>query len=163
TLPPSRYAEGHQIAAFYRRAEERLAALPGVESVSTASFLPGDDNWDETEFHIEGRPAPPPGQAQIITYQKVGSDYFGARALPILKGRGFSASDAAAAPRVAVISEATARRYFPDEDPLGRRIKAGAAESASSPYTVVGVADNISRFMFDRESQPMLYVPNQQA
>jgi putative ABC transport system permease protein len=163
TLPRSRYAEGQQRAAFYRRAEERLVALPGVESVSTASFLPGDDRWDETEFHIEGRPAPPPGQAQIITYQKVGADYFHTVRIPILKGRAFSASDAADAPRVAVISEATARRYFPNEDPLGRRIKAGAAESAAPSYTVVGVAGDISRFMFDRETQPMLYVPNQQA
>jgi putative ABC transport system permease protein len=163
TLPRSRYAEGRQRATFYRRAEERLAALPGVESVSTASFLPGDDNWNETEFHIEGRPAPPPGQAQIITYQKVGADYFHTVRIPILKGRAFSASDAADAPRVAVISKATARRYFPDEDPLGRRIKAGAAESAAPSYTVVGVAGDISRFMLDRETQPMLYVPNQQA
>jgi putative ABC transport system permease protein len=162
TLPPSRYAEAHQIAAFYRQAQERLSALPGVESVSSASFLPGDDNWDETEFQIEGQPAPPPGQARIITYQKAGADYFRTVRIPIVKGRAFSANDGEEAPRVAVISEAMARRYFPNEDPLGRRVKVGAADSASSWYTVVGVASDISRFMFDREVQPMLYVPNQQ-
>lgn len=163
TLPRSRYAEARHRADFYRQAEERLAALPGVESVSTASFLPGGDNWDETEFHIEGQPAAPPGQAQIITYQKVGADYFRTVRIPILKGRAFLASDAEDAPRVAVISEAMTRRYFPNDDPLGRRINAGAGERAAPSYTVVGVAGDISRFMFDRETQPMLYVPNQQS
>jgi putative ABC transport system permease protein len=162
TLPPSRYPEGHQIAAFQRQARERIAALPGVESASSASFLPGDDNWDETQFHIEAQPAPPPGQARVITCQKVSADYFRTVRIPIVKGRAFSANDGENAPRVAVISEALARRYFPNEDPLGRRIKPGAAESVAPWYTVVGVAGDISRFMFDRETQPQLYLPNQQ-
>src|SRR5262245_7036971 len=75
-LPSSRYAEGRQIAAFHRLAQERLAALPGVESASSASFLPGSDNWDSIEFQIDGRLAPPPGQEREITYQKAGADYF---------------------------------------------------------------------------------------
>ncbi len=64
---------------------------------------------------------------------------------------------------MAVISEAMARRYFPNEDPIGRRVKAGVAESAAPWHTIVGVAGDISRFMFDREVQPMLYLPNQQS
>jgi putative ABC transport system permease protein len=159
-LPSSRYAEGRQIAAFHRLAQERLAALPGVESASSASFLPGSDNWDLTEFQIEGRPAPR-GQEREITYQKAGADYFRTVRIPIVKGRAFSGADAEDAPRVAVISEALARRYFPNEDPLGRRVKVGAAESAPW-HTIVGVAGDVSRFMFDRETQPILYLSNQQ-
>ncbi len=162
TLQQSRYAEAHQIAAFHRQAQERLSALPGVESASSASFLPGDNNWDSTEFHIDGRPAPSPGQERVITFQKAGADYFRTVRIPIIKGRAFSVSDGEDAPRVAVISELMAQRYFPNEDPLGRRIKAGAAESAAPWHTIVGVAGDISRFMFDRETQPMLYLPNQQ-
>jgi putative ABC transport system permease protein len=161
TLPPSRYAEGRQIAAFQRQAQERLSALPGVESASSASFLPGTDKWDSIEFQIEGRPAPPPGQEREITYQKAGADYFQTVRIPIIKGRAFSANDGEGAPRVAVISETLARRYFPNEDPIGRRVKAGAAESAPW-YTIIGVAGDVSRFMFDRETPPMLYLPNQQ-
>jgi putative ABC transport system permease protein len=63
---------------------------------------------------------------------------------------------------VAVISETLARRYFPNEDPLGQRVKVGAAESAGPWYTIVGVAGDVQRFMLDREMQPMLYLPNQQ-
>jgi len=162
TLPPSRYAEGRQIAAFHRQAQERLSALPGVESASLASFLPGSDSWDSIEFQIEGQPATLPGQKREITYQKAGAGYFQTVRIPIIKGRAFSASDGEDAPRVAVISEAMARRYFPNEDPLGRRVKVGAVESTPPWYTVVGVAGDVSRFMFDRETPPMLYLPNQQ-
>ncbi|HEY6402309.1 MAG TPA: ABC transporter permease, partial [Blastocatellia bacterium] len=159
-LPWSRYAEARQIATFHRLAQERLAALPGVESASSASFLPGSDNWDLTEFQIEGRPAPR-GQEREITYQKAGADYFRTVRIPIVKGRAFSGTDAEDAPRVAVISEALARRYFPNEDPLGRRVKVGTANTAPW-HTIIGVAGDVSRFMFDRETQPILYLPNQQ-
>jgi putative ABC transport system permease protein len=159
-LPSSRYAEGRQIAAFYRLAQERLAALPGVESATSARFLPGTDDWNSTEFQIEGRPAPP-GQESVITSQQVGANYFRTVRIPIVKGRAFSVTDEEDAPRVAVISEALARRYFPNKDPLGRRVKVGAAESAPW-HTIVGVAGDVSRFMFDRETQPILYLPNQQ-
>jgi putative ABC transport system permease protein len=159
-LSPSRYAEGRQIAAFHRLAQERLAALPGVESATSARFLPGTDNWNSTDFQIEGRPAPP-GQERVLTSQQVGADYFQTLRIPIVKGRAFSGADGEDAPRVAMISEALARRYFPNEDPLGRRVKVGATESTPW-HTIVGVAGDVSRFMFDRETQPILYLPNQQ-
>ena len=162
TLPPSRYAEGRQIAAFHRQAQERLSALPGVESASSTSFLPGSDAWNSTEFQIEGRPAPPPGQERVSSYQQVGADYFRTVRIPVIKGREFSADDVEGAPLVAVISETLARRYFPNEDPLGRRVKVGAPEPATPWYTIVGVAGDVPRFMINREMQPMLYLPNQQ-
>ena len=161
-LPPSRYAEGSQIAAFHRQAQERLSALPGVESATSASFLPGSNNWNSIEFQIEGQPAPLPGQERGITYQKAGVDYFRTVRIPIIKGRAFSASDIDSETRVAVISETLARRYFPNEDSIGRRVKVGAAESAELWHTIIGVAGDVSRFMFDRETQPMLYLPIQQ-
>src|SRR5262249_7070560 len=114
TLPPSRYAEGRQIAAFHRQAHERLPALRAVESATSASFLPGRNNWDSIEFQIEGQPAPPPGQEREITYQKAGVDYFRTVRIPIIKGRAFSASDVDGETRVAVISETLARRDFPN-------------------------------------------------
>src|SRR6266542_1580092 len=162
TLPPSRYANERQIVAFHRQAQERLSALPGVESASSTSFLPGSDAWNSTEFQIEGQPAPPPGQERISSYQQVGADYFRTVRIPVIKGREFSADDVEGAPRVAVISETLARRYFPNEDPLGRRVKVGAPEPAAPWYTIVGVAGDVPRFMLDREMQPMLYLPNQQ-
>src|SRR5262245_55661951 len=122
TLPPSRYADERQIVAFHRQAQERLSALPGVESASSTSFLPGSDAWNSTEFQIEGRPAPPPGQERISSHQQVSAGYFRTVRIPIIKGRAFSASDMNSETRVAVISETLARRYFPNEDPIGRRV-----------------------------------------
>src|SRR5262245_48878815 len=162
TLPPSRYADERRIAAFHRQAQERLSALPGVESATSTSFLPGSDSWNSSEFQIEGRPAPPPGQERISSYQQVGADYFRTVRIPVIKGREFSADDVEGALLVAVISETLARRYFPNEDPLGRRVKVGAPEPAATWYTIVGVAGDVPRFMLDREMQPMLYLPNQQ-
>src|SRR5262245_43595398 len=161
TLPPSRYADGRQIAAFHRQAQERLSALPGVESATSTSFLPGSDAWNSTEFQIEGRPAPP-GQERVSSYQQVGADYFRTVRIPVIKGREFSADDVEGSPLAAVISETLARRYFPNEDPLGHRVKVGAPEPAAPWYTIVGVAGDVPRFMLDREMQPMLYLPNQQ-
>src|SRR5262245_48070870 len=162
TLPPSRYADGRRIAAFHRQAKERLSALPGVESATSTSFLPGSDAWNSTEFQIEGRPAPPPGQERVSSHQQVGADYFRTVRIPLIKGREFSADDVEGAPLVAVISETLAQRYFPNEDPLGRRVKVGASESVAPWYTIVGVTGDVPRFMLDREMQPMLYLPNQQ-
>jgi putative ABC transport system permease protein len=162
TLPPSRYADGRRIAAFHRQAQERLSALPGVESTTSTSFLPGSGRWNSTEFQIEGRPAPQPGQERVSSFQKVGADYFRTVRIPVIKGREFSADDVEGAPPVAVISETLARRYFPKEDPLGHRVKVGAAESAGPWYTIVGVTGDVKRFMLDREMQPTLYLPNQQ-
>jgi putative ABC transport system permease protein len=162
TLPPSRYADGRQIEAFHRQAQERLSALPGVESASSTSLLPVSEGWNSTEFQIEGRPAPPRGQERVSAYQQVGADYFRTVRIPIVKGREFSADDVEGAPLVAVISETLARRYFPNEDPLGRRVKVGAPEPAAPWYTIVGVAGDVPRFLLDREMQPMFYLPNQQ-
>jgi putative ABC transport system permease protein len=162
TLPPSRYSDERRIAAFHRQAQERLSALPGVESATSTNFLPGSGAWISTEFQIEGRPAPPPGQERVSSFQKVGADYFRTVRIPIIKGREFSADDVEGAPTVAVISETLARRYFPNQDPLGQRVKVGAPESAGPWYAVVGVTGDVPRFMLDREMQPMLYLPNQQ-
>jgi len=162
TLPSSRYADGRQIAAFHRRAQKLLSALPGVEAGASTNSLPGSDNWNSTEFQIEGQPAAPPGQERVSAYQKVGAGYFRTVRIPVNKGREFSEGDAEGAPLVAVISEALARRYFPNEDPLGRRIKLSAAETAAQWHTIVGVVGDVPRFMLDRETQPMLYLPNQQ-
>jgi putative ABC transport system permease protein len=161
-LSPSRYADGRRIAAFHRQAQERLSALPGVESATSTSFLPGSGIWISTEFQIEGRPAPPPGQERVSSFQKVGADYFRTLRIPVIKGREFSADDVEGTPPVAVVSETLARRYFPNEDPLGRRVKVSALESAAQWHTIVGVTGDVPRFMLDREMQPMLYLPNQQ-
>src|SRR5262249_56778474 len=117
TVPPAGYGDERRLAAFHRQAQERLSALAGVESVTSTSFLPGRDVRNSTEFQIEGRPAPPPGQESVSSYQQVGADYFRTVRIPVIKGREFSADDVEGAPLVAVISGTLARPDFPHADP----------------------------------------------
>ena len=159
TLPRSRYPEGHQITGFYLQALDRLSAIPGVESATSVSSLPAGDNWDTREVHLEAQASPAPGEKRIVTYQKTAVDLFRTLRIPIIAGRDFSAGDGEHAPRVAVVSQTLARRYWPSEDPIGRQIKPGPETSESPWLTIVGVVGDVPRFMFDREPQPTLYVP----
>jgi putative ABC transport system permease protein len=162
TLSTTQYPQDHQVAAFYRDAQERLHAVPGIKSVTVASFLPGTSWWDATEFQIEGQPAQPPGQSQVVTCQKVSAAYFQTVRIPIVKGRAFSVGRDPSAPREAVISQAMEKRYFANE-PIGKQVRPDSDDSSASPwYTIVGVAGDVSRFVFDREVQPMLYLPSEQ-
>jgi putative ABC transport system permease protein len=159
SLTDSKYPEQHQRAAFYKQVIERVAALPEVRSASVVRFLPASGGWSTTDFSIEGRPAPAPGNPLLTNFQTIGPDYFKTMLIPLLKGRAFSDADGKDAPRTAIISESMARRYWPDEDPIGKRIKLGPPESTEQWATVVGVVGDVRRFQFDRGPQPTLYLP----
>jgi putative ABC transport system permease protein len=122
------------------------------------SSLPSGGMWNTTEFSIEGRAAPAPGHPLLANFQVVGPEYFQTMQIPLINGRAFSESDGQEAPRAAIISESMARRYWPDEDPLGKRIKTGPHDSKEDWATVVGVVGNVRRFMFDKENRPTLYI-----
>jgi putative ABC transport system permease protein len=158
TLTDSKYPEKHQKAAFYKQVIEKVASLPEVRSASAVSSIPTGGSWNTVEFTIEGQPPPPPGHPLLANFQIVGPDYFQTMQIPLVKGRAFSEGDGQQAPRVAVISESMARRYWPDEDPLGKRIKTGPPDSKEDWATVVGVVSNVRRFMFDKENRPTLYL-----
>lgn len=163
TLTTSKYREAHQITAFYQQALARLSTLAGVESASAVYFLPASGSWDTRAFTIEGRPALQPGESRLASYQVISANYFQTMRIPLQRGREFSEQDGEREPRVAIISESLARRYFPGEDPLGRRIAIGASDADNSTFAVVGVVGDVSRFMFDREPEPTLYLPHAQA
>ncbi|HXG68905.1 MAG TPA: ABC transporter permease [Blastocatellia bacterium] len=161
TASLSKYAQNHQVAAFYSQAVERIAALPEVASVSLVGNLPASDNWRSRQFRIEGRPEPAPGEALNATFEVVGANYFQTMRIPLLKGREFDERDGEDAPRVAIISAEMARRYFPDEDPLGKRIKV-ISDMGNQWAAIVGVVGDVKRFQFDQQPQPALYFPHPQ-
>jgi putative ABC transport system permease protein len=163
TLTTSKYSEAHQITAFYQQALARLSTLAGVESASAVYFLPASGSWDTRAFTIEGRPALQPGESRLASYQVISANYFQTMRIPLQRGREFNEHDGEREPRVAIISESLARRYFPGEDPLGRRVAIGAADAGNTAFTIVGVVGDVSRFMFDREPEPTLYLPHTQA
>jgi predicted permease len=124
--------------AFYRALEDRIRALPGVESISYAYSVPfGYYNVAEY-LEIEGKPVPKDQQRAAVSYNAVGPDYFETMRIPLLRGRTFTAQDDERALKVAVINQLMADRMWPGEDAIGRRF---GAQGADSPWIeVVGIA-----------------------
>ena len=120
-LPASTYPEWHQVASFYDRLTNRLATLPGVDSAAASAFLPYQMGWP-VDLNIDGRPPPEPGREPRGQVHQVTPGYFEALGIPLLAGRPFSARDGLEAPTVVILSNTAAQRYWPGEDPVGRRL-----------------------------------------
>jgi putative ABC transport system permease protein len=135
--PPAVYRSDAQRLAFYDALLARTAALPGVQQATLASVLPLTGDSD-TDFLIEGRPVPTrSADANITWYRVVSANYFSTMEIPLKRGRVFR--DREAEPTV-VVNESMAKRFFPNEDPIGRRIKFGA----DAPWaTIVGLAADV--------------------
>jgi len=157
TLPRTRYPERNQSAAFYKQLLERVAALPGVQSAGAVSSLPLSGGGTDSDFAIEGRPPAEPGHPQVAWYSSVTPDYFRAMGIRLLRGREFTEADNAAAPKVVLISESMARRYFPDEDPLGKRLVFG-----KDAREIVGIISDVKFFGLNLDARPSMYFPHQQ-
>lgn len=121
---------------FARQLVERVRALPGVQAATMANFLPlGFMKLTESAV-IDGRVSP----TVNAVAQRVGLDYFRTLGTPLVRGRDFTPQDAANAPAVAIINETLARRFFPNEDPIGKRVRIGDPVSNAQPYEIVGIA-----------------------
>jgi putative ABC transport system permease protein len=152
------YPTTPQVVNFYAQLLDRVKATPGVQSAATISTLPLSGNNSDTNFLIEGGPIPPPNQEPSAWYNSVSSDYFQAMQLHMVKGRPFSESDNEKSPLVAIISEAMARKFFPNEDPLGKRIGRGPDKWRE----IVGVVRDVKHFGLDTDSPPTMYFPMRQ-
>ncbi|HXI93360.1 MAG TPA: ABC transporter permease [Blastocatellia bacterium] len=158
TLPRTRYPERNQSAAFYKQLLERVAALPGVQSAGAVSSLPLSGGGTDSDFGIEGRPPAEPGHPQVAWYSSVTPDYFRAMGIRLLRGREFTEADNAAAPKAVLISESMARRYFPDEDPLAKRLVFG-----KDAREIVGIISDVKFFGLNLDARPSMYFPHAQA
>jgi putative ABC transport system permease protein len=160
TLPSARYKTDDQIAAFYTQLADRLRELPGVRNVGMTSALP--PSWDDhsTTFILEGEPKPQRGDPAHRERMRVVSDgYFAALGIPVRRGRDFNRHDGRPSPSVAVVSEAFARKYWPGQDPIGKRISTLADSMFLT--TIVGVVGearhnpNVGRDPL----APVVYIP----
>ena len=150
-----RYEKAQQLDSFYRRLLERIQTLPSVRVVAVSNSLPPDSNEYSDNFSIEGRPAVPNQPPPIAYMILVSADFFRAFGIPLRRGRFFTAADAANSPQVAIVSETTARQFFPNEDPLGKRIT-GQGE-------IVGVVGDVKYSGLADSIQPAIYEPLTQA
>ena len=152
--PETSYAKPEQKIALYREIVRRLGALPGVQSVGITSDLPVQCNCDTDWIRIEGKPFH--GEHNEVNQRDVSPEYLATLKGKLTRGRWFTESDDAAHPQVIVINEALASRYFPGEDPLGKRVGNGDL-APDSMRQVVGVIANVREGGLDQEVWPSEY------
>lgn len=155
-LSRTRYPKPEQQSAAFQQILERIKTIPGVSDVGLVSNVPLSDQDIELSFNIEGRPPYKPGQELTADYTIASRDYFQAMKMTLLRGRVFSDGDTKGATEVLVVSDAFVRRYFPSEDPLGKRIVFDDADK--TPREIVGVVGDVRRNGLDIDVQPEVYV-----
>jgi putative ABC transport system permease protein len=155
-----RYSQLSQRAAFYQRVLERIEAVPGVKSAAAVSFIPLTLARGRKGFTIEGRAPSAPGQIPMAGYNLVTPGYFGTMRVALLQGRDFSWSDSPQTQPVVTINQAMAKAYWPNEDPLGKRIRQGGPDDAEFPWlTITGVVADLREFDPMTEPAPTIYFP----
>ncbi len=162
-LPEREFPDGDKLRSFYRPVLERLAALPGARAAAAVSTLPftGNNSW--TFIQAEGHPPDPPGKEPRIGRIAVSPDYFRAMGIPILRGRALAASDTETSPRVAVVSQAAARHYWPGENAVGKRFRRPRAGPDSPWIEVVGVSGDVRHRGLAAPIRPEMYFALAQA
>jgi putative ABC transport system permease protein len=154
-LSGSRYKEDQQITAFYQQVLERAASVPGVQSAAAVAALPLAGGFGSRYFRVEGRPPQPAGQGFNANVNVATPGYFQTMNIPLIAGRDFDARDVVKAPDVTIINQEMARRYWPDEDPLGKRLAIG-----DGPWrTVIGVVGDVKQSGLDVETRPEMFWP----
>ena len=158
TLPAARYKESAQVASFWQELLQRTRALPGVKAAGLTRGLPMSGGI-ESSFTIEGRPATSVKDTAVAVSLSVSPDYFRAMDIPLLRGRYISEQDTADAPGVVVIDEMLATRFFPNDEPLGKRLKMGTSDSKSPWMQIIGVVKHVKHYGPDEEGRVEVYMP----
>lgn len=170
SLPEKKYPSEDQQTSFYTRLLEQLRSLPGVEAVAAASGLPLGNNGWQTSFTIDGQPPPPPNQVPLMEACLVTPDYFKAMNIPVLRGRVFTDRDnrshlagkdlskmtemerSMAGVRSIVIDEEFARRHWPSEEAVGKRVRIGGSDPTNPLLEVIGVVGRVKMESLNQNS-----------
>jgi putative ABC transport system permease protein len=148
--------------SLYGELLNRLRALPGVSSAGAISNVLFLTEMDKVPFLLEGQPAQPPGQRPFLPNGEATPDYFRTMGIPLLRGRVFEKTDAADnAPPVIVVNETMARRYWPNEDPIGKRLKFDDPNFKSPWFSIVGVVGDVRQDGLETPPGLMAYVPSE--
>ena len=165
TLSDTHYAKSSERLAFLEQVLQRLGRLPGVPSAAIVTHVPYADGGGVSTFtfSIEGRPPAQRGELRNAIIESTSPNYFAMMNIALRQGRLLSDTDGAEAPPVAVISESLARRYFPETNPLGARIKVGEMDSPRPWATIVGVVNDVHYSWINKDDVPTIYGPFRQA
>ena len=164
SLPQFQYSTPQQWAAFSEELLARIQSDPGLQDSAVVVPRPIADQNVTLPFDIVGNPPSSAGASRTASYVSVSPDYFRVMGIPLLAGRVFNQHDISSAPRVSIISEAMARLYFPNQDPLGKQITFGYPRgSGESMREIVGIAGNVRDVGLSKSPGAIMYVPFAQA
>jgi putative ABC transport system permease protein len=159
SLPKIQYPDDPSIVRFSQEAQRRIAALPGIHTTGFSTILPLAGTNSDWSFAIEGRPSNNNNATPDEEKRQVSPDYFRALETPLIKGRFFTDADNADTPRVIIVNQAFARKFFPNQDPLGKRITFDNPKKNPKWITIVGIVGDIHHFGLDIDPKPEMYVP----
>jgi predicted permease len=157
TLSRPDYSEDRQRAALLKEVLARIEAQPGISSASATSTIPLGGGEVSRSFTVGGQPLPVPGKEPGAEYRAIGPHYFRTMGTPLLKGRDFTERDDAQSPGVIMINETMARRFWPNDDPVGQSLTIIGIEK--EPREIVGVVGDVHHFGLDARAEAEMYVP----
>jgi predicted permease len=158
TLSGTPHAAPAARAPMFRQITDRLATMPGVSAVSAINHLPlAGDRW-RLGYSIEGRPSPAAGEELGAVYRVVQPAYFAVMKIPLVEGRDFTDADTGSSPHVAIVNRALAKRRWPGESPVGRRIHLPGPSRVGDPITIVGVVADARQSGWTETPDDEIYV-----
>ncbi len=160
-LPGQAYKDESLRVSFFDRLRERLKALPGVQAAAATLGLPLSGTQVNISFEVSNRPPLPPAQQPAMEMRSVTAGYFQAMGIPIILGRGIEASDTAESAPVVVITQSAAKKYFPNENPIGQSITMGWRRPEGKPKAggeIVGVVGDVKTFGLAKAVTPEIYL-----
>jgi putative ABC transport system permease protein len=161
-LPEYAYQEPTKQAEFYTQVMERIKALPGVTAVGATSDLPPTGNSHSSSFSIDGHALPVSDNSLGVEDRLATPEYFRVMGIPVAAGRPFSEADNRSAPPVALVNQTFARRFFPNENPVGQRLRFDEPKPSNPWITIVGVVGDVRGFGLDKEPNSEIYLAYQQ-
>lgn len=162
-LPEMQHENSDYLSNYYRDALDHIRGVHGVTAVGATSALPFTGDISSYPLNVEGKAPVPASQTPRAAPVEVGGDYFDVMRIPLIQGRLFNESDSSGALSVAIISAETARRLWPNQNPIARRLRFESGPLAGSWVTVVGIVGDVRQFMLDSGYDPTVYVPYWQA
>jgi putative ABC transport system permease protein len=158
-MPQNINYDAARLRVFFDECLARVSALPGVESAAITHALPIDGSQWQPFIHAADKPVPQPAEFPITEFTPISANYFEAMGIRLLRGRWFNSTDTANAPTVAIINETLARRIWPGEDALGKRLRWGRPEMYTPWLEVVGVVDDVKSYGVESATPLQTYVP----
>jgi putative ABC transport system permease protein len=165
TLPDARYEKEPQQVAYFDQLMPKLRGIPGVQSAAAVVSLPLSGSSIVLNFEIAGRPPLPPSQQPAMQVRVATPDYFQTVGIPLKRGRAFTGQDREGTPPVVLITESAAKQYFPNEEPLGKRITLGWGRGPGTPRAggeVVGIIGDVKDAGLHEADPPQIYLPYRQ-